>query len=94
MPRPSSFHVAVIRYIHRKILPFSLKEVRDAVGIKDPKTIRVIIHRLEALGFVAYDKTAPINQRWVPSDKWPMGSVEPTEVLDAYVTAQILRRIV
>lgn len=93
MPRPSSFHVAVINYIHNKNDAFSLKDVRDACGIKDPKTIRVIMHRLEAMGYVAYIPTNSINKRWSITTKWPMTPI-PQTVLDDYVTAQILRRTV
>jgi len=95
MPRPSIFHKPVINYIHAKRGPFSLKEVRDACGIKDAKTSRTIVHRLAAMKYLTYLHNVRIrgNKRWIVTKKWPPEGAAPDEVLDDYATSQLLRRI-
>lgn len=94
-PRPSSFHEAVIKFIHAERGPFSLKQIRDATGIKDPKTSRVIINRLAAMKYVTYltEKHLYGNKRWVVTRKWPLVTESPKVVMDDYNLAEVLRRM-
>lgn len=94
MPRPSTYHDAVIDYIHRERGPFSLSQVRMATGIKDPKTARVIVNRLSAMKYVTY-LTMKIygNKRWVVTKKWPPYDDGAASVKKDYEYAQVLRRL-
>lgn len=93
MARPSVFYGLVIDYIHKVRGPFSLAMVRQATGIRDPKTSRMIINRLAAMHYVTYlTQAAYGHKRWTITRKWPATGESVDVVKDDYVTLQVMRR--
>jgi hypothetical protein len=71
MARPSVFHLKVIDFIHLKRGPFSLRDIRDAVGASDPKTIKNIVIKLTLMKYMTYLDNKSLSRRWVITKKWP-----------------------
>jgi hypothetical protein len=95
MARPSSFHAAVIDAVHRLRGPFSLSMIRHEVGIKDPKTARVIMTRLASMGYVMYLTNKAYGvKRWTITKKWPNVWESPQVVKNDYTNLQIMRRVI
>lgn len=95
MARPSSFHAAVIDAVHRLRGPFSLSMIRYEVGIKDPKTARVIMTRLASMGYVTYLTNKAYGvKRWTITKKWPSPEDTTDVVKKDYTNLQIMRRVI